>query len=156
MNRLQFLLFVTWVGLLAVSCQPQTKRDRAGVGPATETPTAQPTRGDSANPSASTGWTLSSENWEENLKSMCEKKSFSACSQLAFVAQRRGRLQEAVSYFSISCLGNAEPSACGEQVSANARSCFELSKLYESQGRLADASSFKACSCARKFKPACS
>ena len=68
MNRLQFLLFVTWVGLLAVSCQPQTKRDRAGVGPATETPTAQPTRGDSANPSASTGWTLSSENWEENLK----------------------------------------------------------------------------------------
>lgn len=149
------LLILICAGWVVASCQPQTKRDRAGVGPATESPTTPPISGNTSEPDASTDWTLNQENWEDALKILCEKKNISACTQLAFEAQRRGRTQEAISYFNQSCLGNAELSACSYQVSQNARSCFELSKIYETQGRSADALSFKNCSCARRFKPAC-
>jgi hypothetical protein len=155
MIQIMFSIIVVCAHLVMSSCQPQTKRDRAGVGPATEAPITQPDNGGDVDPDTATGWTLNVENWEETLKSLCERKKSAACSQLAFEAQRRGLTQEAVSYFSQSCLGTAEPSDCSAQSSSNARSCFELSKIYESEGRLKEASSFKSCSCARKYKPAC-
>lgn len=143
------------VGFFFVCCQPQTKRDRAGVGPATEIPPSPANNGKSEEPGSATEWTLNVENWEETLKTLCEQKNSSACSQLGFEAQRRGKAQEAVSYFSQACLGSADVSSCSNEKLANARSCFELSKIYESLGRSADAATFKSCSCARKFKPAC-
>lgn len=151
------ILTIPLVFLLAasLSCQPETRRDRAGVGAAADSTPAPVTTEAPEGRQGTTEWTLNSSDWNGSLKLMCERGQLSACSQLAYEAQRDGKAQEAVAYFTKACLADAELTDCVSATTANARSCFEVAKLYEAQGRGTDAGQFKVCSCARKFKPAC-
>lgn len=155
MLQAEMRVCVTILGIILISCQPQTKRDRAGVGPAPDSTPFPASNERDGQTGTATDWQLNTENWEESLKLQCEQKKLSACSQLAFEAQRQGKLQEAVALFTKACLGDVELPNCNTETLANARSCFEVSKIYESLGRSADAFSYKNCSCARRFKPAC-
>lgn len=153
-NKITNFLCAVFLFALA-SCQPETRRDRAGVGASAELTPAPDTTGPQGGRQGTTEWTLNPSDWTESLKLMCERNQLSACSQLAYEAQRGGNTQEAVAFFTKACLADAELSDCASATVANARSCFEVAKLYEAQGRGTDAGQFKSCSCARKFKPAC-
>lgn len=152
------------VFFLIAGCQPQTKRDRAGVGPevvatsgdgngATEPGGVDPNSGAAGNSRP-----IESAEWESSLKSLCEQGKPSACSQLAYDAERAKSSDEAIGYFTRACLMDVALTSCATPAAVAkglARSCSELSRLYVQKGRAEDAGLYKRCACERGFKPAC-
>ncbi|MBM3381826.1 MAG: hypothetical protein FJY29_05235 [Betaproteobacteria bacterium] len=163
-------MFVKMRALLALSltvcaCQPQTKRDRAGVGPEVAiTPAdagASPGSGNTA-PDAADNSTAQQPSggveWESSLKNLCDQGKPSACSQLAYEAQRGKRTDEAIAYFVRACLMDGTLSQCPSPqtaVKGLSRACLELAGLYTQKGRTEEAQQFKRCACDRGFKLAC-
>lgn len=154
------LLLVSFV----FSCQPQTKQDRAGVGPdLVNSPTsgAQPTA--TSEPGASEDGSSTLKNvpaseWEQSLKSLCEQGKPSACSQLAYEAQRAQKNDEAIGYFTRACVMDGSLGSCATAQTALkglARSCFELAILYQQKSRSEESGAYRKCACDRGFKPAC-
>jgi hypothetical protein len=151
------------VFFLIAGCQPQTKRDRAGVGPEVVATSgdgngATESGGDSAPDASGSSGPIESEKWESSLKSLCEQGKPSACSQLAYDAERAQRSDEAIGYFTRACLMDVALTSCATPAAVAkglARSCSELSRLYVQKGRAEDAGLYKRCACERGFKPAC-
>ncbi|MEY4066404.1 MAG: hypothetical protein RIR26_2612 [Pseudomonadota bacterium] len=148
-----------------LGCQPQTKQDRAGVGPeVAQNPSvdANPTASSDSLPSDSgpqgDGTQLNPQQWQESLKRMCEEGLPFACSQLAYDAQRAQRKDEAIGLLSRACLLDVPLSQCGKAATAErglARACADLSPLYLQKGRSEEAQLFKQCACERNYQPAC-
>lgn len=145
-------------------CQPQTKRDRAGVGPQVVATSgdgsgAAEAGGGLAPGAAGSLQPIEAENWESSLKSFCEQGKPSACSQLAYDALRAKSNDEAIGYFTRACLMDVALSGCATPAAVAkglARSCSELSFFYVQKGRAEDAAVYKKCACERGFKAACS
>ena len=151
------------VFFLIAGCPPQTKRDRAGVGPEVVATSgdgngATESGGDSAPDASGSSGPIDSEKWESSLKSLCEQGKPSACSQLAYDAERAQRSDEAIGYFTRACLMDVALTSCATPAAVAkglARSCSELSRLYVQKGRAEDAGLYKRCACERGFKQAC-
>ncbi len=151
--------------VLLSACQPQTKRDRAGVGPeVVVTPADAGAASGSGNTAPDTGsgstgqQPLAGGEWENSLKTLCDQGKPSACSQLAYDAQRGKRTDEAIGYFVRACLMDATLSQCATPQAAAkglSRPCLELVSLYTQKGRSDEAQQFKRCACDRGFKLAC-
>lgn len=154
------LLFLC--GLLA--CQPQTKRDRAGVGPeVAQNPAddAIPAAPDDAPDSASSAadrLEINPKDWKESLRRLCEEGVPFACSQLGYDAQRAGQWDEAIGLLTRACLLDVPLAQCAQaEQSAQglARACADLAPLYLQKGRAQEAQVYKKCACDRSFKVAC-
>lgn len=151
--------------VLLSACQPQTRRDRAGVGPEVAiTPADAGASSGTGNAASDTGNSgapqqpLVGSEWESSLKMLCEQGKPSACSQLAYEAQRSKRSDEAIGYFTRACLMDGTLGQCAApQIAAKglSRSCLELVTLYAQKGRNDEAQQYKRCACDRGFKLAC-
>lgn len=162
-SPIQHLLFL-FASVLIFACQPQTKQDRAGVGPDVVStpfdgaPKDAPQDSSASQDGSSTLNNIAVGEWEKALKTLCEQGRPSACSQLAYELQRSQKNDEAMAYFTRACLMDGTPAACSQPQIAQqglARSCAELSPLYLQKKRPEDATVFKKCACDRGFKPAC-
>lgn len=165
--RSRFKHFKTFCALVVfafvvVGCQPNTRQDRATVGPE-QTPTA-PSNADTPStevtPSSQDGAVVGAiaKDWEATQKSLCDAGKPSGCSALAYDAVRAQQISVATRLFTRACLLDESVGQCpqtGQQSVGLARSCFEAARLHEQQGRSDDARSFRVCACARGYKPAC-
>ncbi|NBO38854.1 hypothetical protein EBU99_09750 [bacterium] len=148
---------------LLVGCQPQTRQDRAGVGPevtpsADEPGNAQSNADVPGGKNSAADGSSASAAWESSLKTLCEQGKPSACSQLAYEAQRAKKFDEALALFTRACLMNEVLANCAQptaQSQGGARSCFEVVALQIQKGKNEDAARYKTCACERRFKPAC-
>ncbi|MEY3903556.1 MAG: hypothetical protein RL189_2862, partial [Pseudomonadota bacterium] len=147
--------------LFVCACQPQTRQDRAAVGP-----DVTPVAGDpqlatpvaDSQPNTGTQTDLVSLQWESTQKSLCESGKPASCSALAYEALRSQQTAIAQEYFTRACLLDVPPQQCGQNAqsaSGLARACHELSFIYRQQGKNEDADKFKICACDRGFRPAC-
>lgn len=147
--------------LLFTACQPQTRQDRAAVGPDVTPVAGDPqlaTPAADSQPDAPTQTDLVSLQWESTQKSLCESGKPASCSALAYEALRSQQIAIAQEYFTRACLLDAPPQQCGQSeqsVNALSRACYELSFIYRQQGKNEDADKFKVCACERGYRPAC-
>lgn len=147
--------------LCVIACQPQTRQDRAAVGPdvtpVASDPGMSPPTADSQ-PDGGAQKELVSLQWETTQKSLCESGKPASCSALAYEALRAQRSDVALEYFTRACLLDVPPQQCAQNpqtVRGLARACHELSFLYRQQGKSEDANKFKGCACERGYRPAC-
>lgn len=143
------------------ACQPQTRQDRAAVGPDVTPVAGDPqlaTPAADTQPDAGTQTDLVSLQWESTQKSLCESGKPASCSALAYEALRSQQTAVAQEYFTRACLLDVPPQQCGQNAQAArglARACHELSFIYRQQGKNEDADKFKGCACERGYRPAC-
>jgi hypothetical protein len=149
-------------GLLA--CQPQTKRDRAGVGPEVAQNSAddaiQATPDDTLDSASSAAdrVEINPKDWRESLRRLCDDGVPFACSQLGYDAQRAEQWDEAIGLLTRACLLDVPVAQCAQAEKAAqglARACADLAPLYLQKGRAQEAQVYKKCACDRSFQLAC-